>query len=97
MHHERFDGTGYPLKLAGKQIPLLARICAVADAMDAMLTDRPYSKGKTVEEVRREIHRNKGGQFDPKIVDVVLAVDWNVFQHLSAMSWGQLASVQEQA
>lgn len=97
MHHERFDGTGYPLKLAGKQIPLLARICAVADAMDAMLTDRPYSKGKTVEEVRREIHRNKGGQFDPEIVDVVLAVDWNVFHHLSAMSWGQLASVQEQA
>lgn len=97
MHHERFDGNGYPLQLTGKQIPLLARICAVADAMDAMLTDRPYSKGKTVEEVRQEISRNKGGQFDPEIVDVVLSVDWNVFHHLSAMPWGHMTSAPEQA
>ena len=97
MHHERFDGSGYPLQLAGKQIPLLARICAVADAMDAMLTDRPYSEGKTVAEVRQEISRNKGGQFDPEIVDVVLSVDWNVFHNLSAMSWGHLAATPEQA
>ncbi len=97
MHHERFDGTGYPLQLTGKQIPLLARICAVADAMDAMLTDRPYSKGRTVEEVRWEIFRNKGGQFDPEIVDVVLAVDWNIFHHLSAMPWRQLTTASEKA
>jgi putative nucleotidyltransferase with HDIG domain len=97
MHHERFDGTGYPLQISGKQIPLLARICAVADAMDAMLTDRPYSKGRTVEEVRREISHNKGRQFDPEIVDVVLAVDWNIFHQLSAIPWGQVALDPEQA
>jgi len=83
MHHERFDGTGYPLQLAGKQIPLLARICAVADAMDAMMTDRPYSKGKELAAVRNELYRNRGGQFDPEIVDVVLSIDWSVFQQSS--------------
>jgi len=87
MHHERFDGTGYPLQLAGKQIPLLARICAVADAMDAMMTDRPYSKGKSLAAVRDELHRNRGGQFDPEIVDVVLSVDWRFFQLPSVSGW----------
>ena len=81
MHHERFDGTGYPLGLAGKQIPLLARICAIADVMDAMMIDRPYSKGKTIEAVRREIIKNKGSQFDPEIADVALSFDWRQFHH----------------
>ncbi len=97
MHHERFDGTGYPLRLAGKQIPLLARICAVADAIDAMMIDRPYSKGKTMEEVRLEIARNRGKQFDPEIVDVVLGFDWNIFHHISVAAWSGMTVEQEQA
>ena len=81
MHHEWFDGTGYPQGLAGKKIPLLARICAVADAMDAMMTDRPYRKGKKEEEVRSEIAKNGGRQFDPEIAEVVLSLDWRQFYH----------------
>jgi len=90
MHHERFDGTGYPSGLAGKQIPLLARICAIADAIDAMMTDRPYSKGKSAEEVRQEIAKNKGRQFDPEIAEVVLAFDWQLFHHSPVINFGSV-------
>ncbi len=78
LHHERFDGAGYPEGLEGKRIPLLARICTVADSLDAMMTERPYSKGKSVDEAREELLRNKGRQFDPEIVDVVLSLDRQV-------------------
>jgi len=81
MHHEWFDGTGYPQKLAGKQIPLLARICAVADAMDAMMTDRPYRKGRKESEVRSEIAKNKGSQFDPEVAEIALSLNWQQFYH----------------
>ena len=80
LHHERFDGTGYPMKLAGIQIPLLARICIVADAVDAMMNDRSYSQGKSIEDARREVIKNKGSQFDPEIVDMVLTLDWQCFR-----------------
>lgn len=64
-HHERFDGQGYPEGLKGDEIPMIARIVSVADAFDAMITDRPYRKGFTIEEGIEEIKRNVGKQFDP--------------------------------
>ena len=71
-HHERFDGTGYPEGLGGGEIPLPARIIMLCDSMDAMLSDRPYRKALSVEQVERELVRCSGTQFDPKIVDVIL-------------------------
>ena len=72
-HHERFDGRGYPDQLAGKSIPLGARIIAFADTIDAMTTDRPYRKGMSPEEVRAELLRCRGSQFDPEICDALVA------------------------
>jgi ribonuclease P protein subunit RPR2 len=72
-HHERWDGHGYPDALAGGRIPLAARIFAVADALDAMTTDRPYRRAGTWDAALGEIERGAGGQFDPKIVDTFLA------------------------
>ena len=63
--HERYDGRGYPDGLAGEDIPLGARIIAACDAFDAMLSDRPYSPAKSVDEARAELHRCSGTQFDP--------------------------------
>ncbi|NQT21592.1 MAG: HD-GYP domain-containing protein [Planctomycetes bacterium] len=67
-HHERVDGAGYPDGLAGKDIPLGARILAVAASFDAITSDRPYRKGAAVGEALAEIERNIGGQFDPRVV-----------------------------
>ena len=64
-HHERYDGTGYPTGLAGQAIPAMARIVAVADAFDAMLTDRPYRSGLPLAEAVDELARCAGSQFDP--------------------------------
>lgn len=67
-HHERFDGTGYPYRLAGEQIPLLARILAVADAYDAITSDRPYRSGRSGGQGIAEIVRCAGTHFDPTVV-----------------------------
>jgi len=64
-HHERYDGKGYPLGLVGEQIPFLARIVAVADAFDAMTSDRPYRKGIPYEQALEVIAQHRGTQFDP--------------------------------
>jgi diguanylate cyclase (GGDEF)-like protein/putative nucleotidyltransferase with HDIG domain len=69
-HHERFDGSGYPAGLKGNNIPLDARILAVADAFDAMTSDRPYHKRKTYDEAIQELKDCAGTQFDPDIVKV---------------------------
>ena len=74
-HHERYDGKGYPRGLAGEEIPLGARIIYVADAVDAMLSNRPYAMAKRPEEVREELRRNSGTQFDPRVVDAALRID----------------------
>jgi diguanylate cyclase (GGDEF)-like protein len=68
--HEAWNGTGYPDKLAGTEIPLGARIITVCDAFDAMISDRPYSPPRTIEEALAELRRCAGTQFDPAIVPV---------------------------
>ena len=72
-HHERWDGTGYPNGLMGTDIPLLARITALADAYEIMKNGRPYKKPMTNEEIRLEIQRCSGKQFDPEISAIFLA------------------------
>ena len=71
-HHERFDGKGYPDGLSGKDIPEEARIICLADSYDAMTSKRSYSSPRTQEEVRAEIERCRGTQFDPDIADILL-------------------------
>lgn len=73
-HHERFDGQGYPAGLAGAEIPLLARILAVADAFDAMRSHRPYREALTLPAALEEVRRGRGAQFDPLVVDALLGV-----------------------
>ena len=73
-HHERFDGKGYPGKLAGENIPYLARIAAVADTFDAMTSKRAYRDPLPLEIVIAEFEKNKGTQFDPQIADVFLRI-----------------------
>ncbi len=72
-HHERYDGRGYPDRIKGEEIPLGARIMAVADAFDAMTYDRVYRAGMSKEEAVNELIRGKGTQFDPAIVDVFVS------------------------
>ncbi len=73
-HQEFFDGSGYPRKLKGEEIPLGARIFAVADALDAMIADRPYRRALPVTHAREEITRCAGSQFDPRVVEVFLSI-----------------------
>jgi PAS domain S-box-containing protein len=71
-HHERFDGNGYPDKLSGDTIPIASRIIAVADAYDAMVSERSYRTPFPKEEAIQELLKNKGTQFDPRIIDVFI-------------------------
>jgi putative nucleotidyltransferase with HDIG domain len=73
-HHERWDGHGYPDGLSGDRIPLEAAIVGLADAVDAMTTDRPYSSARTLEDATDEILRNRGTQFAPSVVDAFVAL-----------------------
>jgi hypothetical protein len=76
-HHEAWDGSGYPLGLAGENIPLGARIIALADTIDAMSTSRPYRRAMTSDEVKEELRRESGFQFDPTICTRVLTdISW---------------------
>jgi putative nucleotidyltransferase with HDIG domain len=81
-HQEYFDGTGYPRGLAGDGIPLGARIFAIADALDAMISDRPYRSALSIEHARAEIKRCSGTQFDPKAVEVFLSVPESLWLEL---------------
>jgi ribonuclease P protein subunit RPR2 len=69
-HHERWDGQGYPDGLGDSEIPLGARVFAVADALDAMTSDRPYRRARSWDDATAEIVRERGHQFDPRVVDV---------------------------
>lgn len=71
-HHERWDGTGYPQELAGEEIPLAARIVAVADFYDALSSDRPYRRAWAEEDILRKIEEDSGGHFDPRVVEAFL-------------------------
>ncbi|MGB8951064.1 MAG: HD-GYP domain-containing protein [Candidatus Aminicenantales bacterium] len=73
-HHESYDGSGYPLGLSGDAIPLEARIFSLADTMDAITSDRPYRKGRSLEEAFTEIRKCSGSQFDPSLVNGLLSI-----------------------
>lgn len=73
-HHERWDGSGYPDRLTGENIPYIARLMALADCYDAMTSDRPYRKGLPVEVALGEIEKNTGTQFDPELAQAFLAM-----------------------
>lgn len=71
-HHERWDGRGYPHRLGGKDIPLMARIVQVADSFDAMMDSRGYNSPRTLEDAADELRRESGKQFDPLVIEAFL-------------------------
>ena len=71
-HHERWDGTGYPQRLVGEEIPLVARIFAVVDVYDALTSDRPYRKGWSPQRALAHIREQAGQHFDPAVVEAFL-------------------------
>jgi putative nucleotidyltransferase with HDIG domain len=81
-HQECYDGTGYPRALKGEEIPLGSRIFAVADTLDAMISDRPYRKALPITVAREEIRKNAGTQFDPQVVEVFLSVPDRIWMDL---------------
>ncbi len=81
-HQEHYDGSGYPRGLRGEQIPLGARIFAVADTLDAMISDRPYRRALPLSAAREEIRRCGGTQFDPAVVEVFLGMPESLWQKL---------------
>ncbi len=85
-HHERHDGSGYPRGLRGKDIPMSARIFAVADSFDAMTSDRPYRSALTVQTARSVIEAGRGQLFDPEIVDAFFAVGEAAWKRITADS-----------
>lgn len=87
-HHEKFDGTGYPLGLSADQIPLLARIFAVADVWDALRSDRPYRRSWSEQKTREHIIQQSGTHFDPIVVDAYLRIE--PIPHPSDDLWNQI-------
>jgi HD-GYP domain-containing protein (c-di-GMP phosphodiesterase class II) len=85
-HHERWDGTGYPDRLKGEETPFLARIVAVADAFDAMTSDRPYRKGMAPAVAFLEIEKQLGKQFDPKCASGFLQIRERILQEMRNQS-----------
>ena len=83
-HHERWDGAGYPDGLKGEQIPLAARVFAIADTLDALTTDRPYRNAVGFDEAREVIREGSGTQFDPAIIEAYDAIGDDTFARLSA-------------
>jgi putative nucleotidyltransferase with HDIG domain len=83
-HQERFDGSGYPRHLKAEQIPIGARIFAVADTLDAMISDRPYRKALPISAARDEIQKFSGKQFDPRVVQVFMSIPDRVWLDIHA-------------
>jgi putative nucleotidyltransferase with HDIG domain len=81
-HQEKYDGTGYPRGLVGDEIPIGARLFAVADTLDAITSDRPYRAAQTVAAARDEIMRFSGTQFDPKVVEIFLSMPDSIWEDL---------------
>ncbi len=88
-HQEHYDGSGYPSNLRGHEIPIGARIFAVADTLDAITSDRPYRKARSFDVAREEILRCSGAQFDPAVVEVFLKIPNELWQELRAEISGQ--------
>jgi putative nucleotidyltransferase with HDIG domain len=88
-HQEHFDGTGYPNGLRGAEIPIGARIFAVADTLDAITSDRPYRKARSFDTAREEILRCSGTQFDPGVVEVFLKIPNELWHELRSEITGQ--------
>ena len=73
-HHERWDGSGYPCRVKGNDIPVFGRITAIADVFDALSSERPYKRAWSVEETVGEISSCSGHHFDPQVVDAFLQI-----------------------
>jgi ribonuclease P protein subunit RPR2 len=83
-HHERWDGAGYPDGLAGEQIPLSARVFAVADVLDALTSDRPYRPASTMAIAREMILSEAGRQFDPAVIAAFASIENRTFERIGA-------------
>jgi putative nucleotidyltransferase with HDIG domain len=83
-HHERWDGTGYPDRLAGEEIPLPARVFAVADVLDALTTNRPYRPASSFRVAREMITAESGRQFDPRVTEAFNSIEDQTFQQIAA-------------
>ena len=83
-HHERWDGAGYPARLAGEKIPLAARIFAVGDVLDALTTHRPYRPPSTMSIAREMITSEAGTHFDPEVIAVFNRIDDDAFRQIAA-------------
>ncbi len=97
QHHERWDGEGYPYGLRGEDIDIGARIFAVVDAFDAMVSDRVYRKGCPYQDALEELERCAGTQFDPLIVEafrVIPKEDWEILRERSLMEKQEISSLQ---
>jgi putative two-component system response regulator len=97
QHHEKWDGSGYPFGLRGEDINIGARIFAVVDAFDAMVSDRVYRKGCTYQDALEELERFAGTQFDPLIVEAFKAIpkeDWEILRERSLMEKQEISSFQ---
>lgn len=84
FHHEHYDGSGYPYGLIGEEIPLEARIFALADSLDALTSYRPYKEEKSFEEALRAIEKGRGSQFDPLLLDGFLSIPKEEWQQVRA-------------
>jgi len=80
-HHEKWDGSGYPFGIAGEKIPLPARLIALIDVYDALISERPYKKAFTHEEALKIIADGKGTHFDPVLTDLFLSVSGKLKLH----------------
>jgi diguanylate cyclase (GGDEF)-like protein len=97
-HHERWNGSGYPLGLKGEEIPVGARIFSVVDAFDAITSYRPYRNPESYEKARAEIRKASGEQFDPKVVDAFLTFskeDWMQLREQAMRTAGQNGDLQD--
>ena len=88
-HQEHFDGSGYPSGLRSGEIPIGARIFAVADTLDAITSDRPYRRASSFDSARQEILRCSGTQFDPSVVEVFLKIPNELWHELRSEITGQ--------
>jgi len=93
-HHERYDGGGYPQGLAADEIPAVARIFAVADALDAITAHRPYRRSRDMKFARKEIARNAGTHFDPKAVDAFCSLDLDQWEKIRYETTSHIPSLE---